>query len=79
MKGDRLCAEQLQALLQHKSFAKTETYIKMARDLNPALPTLFVPELPETQPAERKAKRKTADGRPKDVLEGLWRVSVWNR
>jgi integrase len=43
---DRLSAGQLQALMQHKSFATTEGYIKLARDLNPALQNLFVPELP---------------------------------
>jgi hypothetical protein len=54
MKVNRLSAEQLQALVQHKSYATTETYIKMARDLNPALQNLFVPELPKSKPAELK-------------------------
>jgi integrase len=46
MNADRLTAEQLQVLMQHKSYQTTLTYISMARQLNPALQNLFVPELP---------------------------------
>jgi hypothetical protein len=63
MNVGRLSAEQLQALVQHKSFATTETYTKLARDLNPALQKLFVSQLPETQPAERKANGRWRESR----------------
>jgi integrase len=46
LNADRLTAEQLQVLMQHKSYQTTLGYISMARQLNPALANLYVPELP---------------------------------
>jgi integrase len=46
MNADRLTAEQLQVLMQHKSYQTTLAYISMARQMNPALANLYVPELP---------------------------------
>jgi integrase len=37
MNVDRLSAEQLQGMMQHKSFTTTKGYIKAARNLHPAL------------------------------------------
>jgi hypothetical protein len=45
MNADRLTAEQLQVLMQHKSYQTTLGYISMARQLNPALQNLFVPDV----------------------------------
>jgi len=45
MNVDRLTAEQLRDLMQHKSATTTERYIKMARNLAPALQNLHVPDL----------------------------------
>ncbi len=46
MNADKLTTDQLQALMQHKSYATTQGYINMARQLNPAVATLYVPQLP---------------------------------
>src|SRR5262249_14247239 len=45
MNADRLSADQLQALMQHKTYTTTQGYINMARQLKPAVAGLFVPEL----------------------------------
>jgi integrase len=50
MNVDNLSPEQLQAMMQHKAFSTTEGYIKRARELNPVLQKLFVPDL---KPAEK--------------------------
>jgi integrase len=46
LNADRLTAEQLQVLMQHKSYQTTLGYISMARQMNPALQNVFVPDLP---------------------------------
>jgi hypothetical protein len=49
MNADRLTAVQLQLLMQHKDYKTTQRYINLARQVNPALQNLFVPDLPGTQ------------------------------
>jgi len=43
MNADKLTADALQALMQHRSYKTTQGYINMARQLNPAVATLYVP------------------------------------
>lgn len=45
MNADRLSADALQALMQHKSYTTTQRYINMARQLNQAVDGLFVPNV----------------------------------
>jgi hypothetical protein len=45
MNADRLSQEQLQTLMQHKSYPTTKRYINTARDLRPAVADLYVPDL----------------------------------
>jgi integrase len=45
MNADLLTADALQALMQHKDYQTTQRYINMARQLKPAVQTLFVPDL----------------------------------
>ena len=45
MNAGQLTPDALQALMQHKDYQTTQRYINMARQLNPAVQTLFVPEL----------------------------------
>ncbi len=45
MNADRLTADALQLLMQHKDYQTTQRYINMARQLNPAAQNLFVPDL----------------------------------
>jgi integrase len=45
LNADRLTAEQLQTIMQHKSFQTTLGYIDRARKMNPALQNVFVPDL----------------------------------
>ncbi len=49
MNAPTLTADALQSLMQHKSYQTTQRYISMARQLNPAVQSLFVPVL---KPAE---------------------------
>lgn len=46
MNAATLTPDALQALMQHKDYQTTQRYINMARQLNPAVANLFVPELP---------------------------------
>jgi len=46
MNADKLTADALQALMQHKAYTTTQKYINMARQLDPAVQNLFVPEMP---------------------------------
>ena len=46
MNADKLSADTLQALMQHKDYQTTQRYINMARQLTPAIHNLFVPTLP---------------------------------
>jgi integrase len=46
MNADKLTPDALQALMQHKDYQTTQRYINMARQLNPAVQALFVPQLP---------------------------------
>jgi integrase len=45
MNADKLTADALQALMQHKDYQTTQRYISMARQLNPAVANLFVPNV----------------------------------
>jgi integrase len=45
MNADKLTPDALQTLMQHKDYQTTQRYINMARQLNPAVQNLFVPEL----------------------------------
>lgn len=45
MNADRMSETALQALMQHKSFLTTKKYINMARQLNPAVEALHVPDV----------------------------------
>jgi integrase len=45
LNADKMTADALQALTQHKSYQTTQGYINMARQLHPAVQTLFVPDL----------------------------------
>jgi integrase len=47
LNADRLSADALQALMQHQDYKTTQRYINMARQLNPALEKLYVPDLPQ--------------------------------
>jgi integrase len=51
MNADRLTADALQALMQHKDYQTTQKYINLARQLNPAVGNLFVPEVPPLREA----------------------------
>ncbi len=46
MNAATLTPDALQALMQHKDYQTTQRYINMARQLNPAVQNLYVPELP---------------------------------
>ncbi|MEX2140577.1 MAG: tyrosine-type recombinase/integrase [Pirellulales bacterium] len=48
MNADKLTPDALQALMQHKDYQTTQRYISMARQLNPAIASLYVP--PVTKP-----------------------------
>jgi hypothetical protein len=43
--ADKLTPDALQALMQHKDYQTTQRYINLARQLNPALQNLFVPDV----------------------------------
>lgn len=45
MNAERLTADALQALMQHKDYQTTQRYINMARQLKPAAHNLFVPDV----------------------------------
>jgi len=45
MNADRMTADALQALMQHRDYQTTQRYINMARQLNPAVANLYVPKL----------------------------------
>jgi integrase len=56
MNADKLTPDALQALMQHKDYQTTQRYINMARQLNPAVGNLYVPDLtPKAQEPPRKA------------------------
>jgi integrase len=44
MNADRLSAEALQGLMRHKSYATTQLYVNMARQLKQTAEKLHVPE-----------------------------------
>jgi integrase len=48
MNAPTLTADALQSLMQHKSYQTTQRYISMARQLNPAVQNLYVPDLKAT-------------------------------
>ncbi|MDZ4780051.1 MAG: hypothetical protein SGJ19_07360 [Planctomycetia bacterium] len=45
LNAERLTGDALQALLRHKSYRSTKRYIAVARQLNRAIESLYVPEL----------------------------------
>jgi len=45
MNADKLTPDALQLLMQHKDYQTTQRYINMARQLNPAVQNLFVPDV----------------------------------
>lgn len=45
MNAERLTADALQALMQHKSYSTTQRYINMARQLDQAVAAVFVPDV----------------------------------
>jgi integrase len=45
MNADRLTPDALQSLMQHKDYQTTQRYIAIARQLNPAVANLFVPDV----------------------------------
>jgi integrase len=45
LNADRLTPDALQALMQHKDYQTTQRYINMARQLNPAVANLYVPDV----------------------------------
>jgi integrase len=47
MNADRLTADALQSLMQHKAYTTTQKYINLARQHNATVAALFVPELPK--------------------------------
>lgn len=48
MNAGKLSPDALQALMQHKDYQTTQRYINMARQLNPAVADLFVPDVAAT-------------------------------
>jgi integrase len=50
MNAGRLTGDVLQALMRHKSYTTTQKYINLARQMNPAVEALFVPEGLKAQP-----------------------------
>jgi integrase len=51
MNADKLTPDALQALMQHKDYQTTQRYIAIARQLNPAVEALFVPDVQATKNA----------------------------
>ena len=45
MNAPRLTGDALQALMRHKSYATTQRYINMARQLDDSVKVLYVPDL----------------------------------
>jgi integrase len=48
MNASNMTADALQHLMRHRSYATTQRYISMSRQINPAVARLFVPELGAT-------------------------------
>jgi integrase len=46
MNADRMSADALQAIMRHKDYGTTKRYINIARQLNPAVANIYVPDLP---------------------------------
>ena len=49
MNADRMTPDALQTLMQHKSYVTTQRYIALARQLTPAVQSLFVPSSARTK------------------------------
>lgn len=45
LNADKLTPDALQALMQHRDYQTTQRYINLARQLNPAVQSLYVPDL----------------------------------
>jgi integrase len=45
MNADKLTPDAVQALMQHKDYQTTQRYIATARQLNPAVEALYVPNV----------------------------------
>jgi integrase len=54
MNADKLTPDALQHLMQHRDYQTTQRYINLARQLNPAVATLYVPDL---KPANGTTKK----------------------
>ena len=48
MNADKLTPDALQHLMQHQDYQTTQRYINMARQMNPAVANLYVPDLSKT-------------------------------
>lgn len=46
MNADRMSADALQTIMRHRDYGTTQRYINLARQLNPAVRDIFVPDLP---------------------------------
>jgi integrase len=55
MNAARLSADALQALMRHKSYATTQLYINMARQIDDAVNVLFVPDVKKEEPPGKAA------------------------
>ncbi len=51
MNADRLTADALQSLMQHKSYLTTQRYINMTRQLDEAVDALHVPDVLKSKKA----------------------------
>jgi integrase len=55
MNATRLTADQLQALMRHKSYTTTQVYINMARQIDDAVNVLYVPDVAGKEPPPQAA------------------------
>lgn len=46
LNADRMTADALQQIMRHRDYGTTKRYINMARQMNPAVANIFVPDLP---------------------------------
>lgn len=49
MNADRMSADALQAIMRHRDYGTTKRYINIARQMNPAVRDIFVPDLPKRE------------------------------
>ena len=53
MNAEHLTPDALQALMQHKDYQTTQVYIAIAKQLNPAVQNLYVPDVRRKEPGAR--------------------------